>query len=220
MKSLLEIAKLVDSKRMRKMEFFHPENLTDSSSKFNRFYQGISEGKFKNDRDAASFLYNSSPSDDRYRKLKSRFRKRLLNTLFLVNLESSSPGDYDRAFYLCNKDWALVHILFASAAHQSAQQLANQILNLALKYRFSDVIVNCSRMLREYASQQGNQIAFDALDEQVLTYSQVLVAELEAESILQRVLLFHAPSIKQDNSFLEHLVQYCNKLVVLSEKFD
>lgn len=220
MKSLLEIAKLVESKRMRKMEFFYPGNLTDKSSKFNRFYQGISEGKFKNDRDAASYLYNSSPSDDRYRQLKSRFRKRLLNTLFLINPESSNSGDYDRAFYTCNKDWALVQILFANGALLSAEQLARQILNLALKFKFSDVIVNCSRVLREYASKQGNQTAFDALDEQVRTYSQILAAELESESILQRVLILRTSPGEAHPSFLADLIQYCNKIVALSEQFD
>lgn len=82
MKNLIEIAQIITKKKIRKIEIFDEHYLQNKSSKFNDFYEGLIQGKFKNDRDAAEHLYKSTPKDDKYRQLKSRFRKRLLNTLF------------------------------------------------------------------------------------------------------------------------------------------
>src|SRR5690606_33531119 len=103
-----------------------------------------------NDEDAATTLYNCSPTDDKYRQLKSRFRKRLLNTLFFLDINIPATSNYDRAYYSSNKDWTLVKILLSNNANSTAAALARHILTTALKFKFADVIVNCSRILRKY----------------------------------------------------------------------
>ena len=82
MKNLIEISKIVTKRKVKKIEIFDEYYLKYKSSKFNEFYEALAANKFKNDRDAATFLYNSTPTDPKYRQLKSRFKKRLLNTLF------------------------------------------------------------------------------------------------------------------------------------------
>jgi len=59
-------------------------------SKFNEFYDGLVSERFVDDEQAADFLYDTTPLDDKYRQLKSRFSKRLLNTLFF--LDSNDPS--------------------------------------------------------------------------------------------------------------------------------
>jgi len=144
MKNLIEISRIVTKKKVRKIEIFDDHSLKHKNSKFNEFYEALMANKFKNDRDAASFLYACSPTDDKYRQLKSRFRKRLLNTLFFLDVNLPSTSNYDRAYYSCNKDWTLVKILLSNKATHTAAALARQILTTALKFKFADVIVNCS----------------------------------------------------------------------------
>ncbi len=86
MKNLIEISKIVTKKKVKKIEIFDDHSLKHKNSKFNEFYEALMSNKFRNDRDAASFLYSCSPTDDKYRQLKSRFRKRLLNTLFFLDV--------------------------------------------------------------------------------------------------------------------------------------
>ena len=114
MKNLIEISKIVTKKKVRKIEIFDDHSLKHKNSKFNEFYEALMAGKFKNDRDAATFLYSCSPTDDKYRQLKSRFRKRLLNTLFFLDVNLPSTSNYDRAYYSVNKDWTLVKILLSN----------------------------------------------------------------------------------------------------------
>ncbi|MEL7021401.1 MAG: hypothetical protein AAGK47_07335 [Bacteroidota bacterium] len=178
MKNLIEISKIVTKKKVRKIEIFDDHSLKHKNSKFNDFYEALQANKFKNDRDAASFLYGCSPTDDKYRQLKSRFRKRLLNTLFFLDVNLPATSNYDRAYYSCNKDWTLVKILLSNNANHTAAGLARQILTTALKFKFADVIVNCSRILRRYASINDDEKAYEEYDQHIKQYQNVLDAEI------------------------------------------
>lgn len=220
MKNLIEISKIVTKKKVRKIEIFDDHSLKHKNSKFNEFYEALMAGKFKNDRDAASFLYGSSPTDDKYRQLKSRFRKRLLNTLFFLDINLPSTSNYDRAYYSVNKDWTLVKILLSNDAPHTAAALARQILNIALKFKFADVIVNCSRILRKYAADTGDEKNYEEYDQYSKQFQNVLDAEIRSEELYQRVIMnYHKPPSKNID-IREKIDTYCDALVGLSEIYD
>jgi hypothetical protein len=220
MKNLIEISRIVTKKKVRKIEIFDDHSLKHKNSKFNEFYEALMAGKFKNDRDAASFLYGCPPTDDKYRQLKSRFRKRLLNTLFFLDVNLPSTSNYDRAYYSCNKDWTLVKILLSNGADHTASTLARQILTTALKYKFADVIVNCSRILRKHCAEIENEKDFERYDQYIKQYSNVLDAEIRSEELYQRVIMnYYKPPSKNIN-LREKIDTYCDALVGLSEIYD
>lgn len=220
MKNLIEISRIVTKKKVRKIEVFDSSTLDSKSSKFGDFYEALTAGKFKNDRDAATLLYGCSPTDDKYRQLKSRFRKRLLNTLFFIDINEPGAAGYDRAYFSCNKDWTLVKILMSNNAHNSAGDLASQILTLALKFRFADIIVNCSRILRHYAAEAGNEKGFEEYNNLIGQYSTILDAEMHSEELLQRTMIRYAAPTADGGELAEQLSNYCNTLVELSEAHD
>lgn len=220
MKNLIEISKIVTKKKVRKIEIFDDHSLKHKNSKFNDFYEALLANKFKNDRDAAAFLYDCSPTDDKYRQLKSRFRKRLLNTLFFLDVNLPSTSNYDRAYYSCNKDWTLVKILLSNNANHTAASLARQILTTALKFKFADVIVNCCRILRKYAAEIGDEKNYEEYDQHIKQYENVLDAEIRSEELYQRVIMnYYKPPSKSSN-LRERIDTYCDALVGLSEIYD
>lgn len=176
-------------------------------------------GKFKNDRDAASFLYGCGPTDDKYRQLKSRFRKRLLNTLFFLDVNLPATSSYDRAYYSCNKDWTLVKILISNNADHTAASLARQILTTALKFKFADVIVNCSRILRRYAALENDK-NYEQYDQYSKQYQNVLDAEIRSEELYQRVYMNYKKPQIEIEELKERIDTYCDALVGLSEIYD
>lgn len=220
MKNLIEISRIVTKKKVRKIEIFDDHSLKHKNSKFNEFYEALLASKFKNDRDASSFLYGCSPTDDKYRQLKSRFRKRLLNTLFFLDVNLPATSNYDRAYYSCNKDWTLVKILLTNNARHTAASLARQILTIALKFKFADVIVNCSRILRKYASEEGEEKDYEQYDQHSKQFQNVLDAEIRSEELYQRVIMnYYKPQSKNFN-LSEKIDTYCEALVGLSEIYD
>ena len=220
MKNLIEISKIVTKKRVRKIEIFDDHSLRHKNSKFNDFYEALIAGKFKNDRDASRYLYDCAPTDDKYRQLKSRFRKRLLNTLFFLDVNLPATSTYDRAYYSCNKDWTLVKILLSNDAKLTANTLARQILTTSLKYKFADVIVNCCRILRQFAAERENEKAFEEYDKHIKTYYNVLEAEIRAEELFQRVIMSYYLPVGPTEELMEKMTEYCDALVGLSEVYD
>lgn len=220
MKNLIEISKIVTKKKVRKIEIFDHASLENKNSKFSEFYEALAADKFKNDRDAAKFLYDCSPSHDKYRQLKSRFRKRLLNTLFFIDVNLPSASNYDRAYFSCNKDWTLVKILISNGANKTAEDLAKSILTTALKFKFADVIVNCCRILRQYAAEDGREKDFEMYDQHIKQFSNVLDAEIRSEELFQRVMLRYRKPSTEIEGLSEQLVTYCDALVGLSEIYD
>ncbi len=220
MKNLIEISRIVTKKKVKKIEIFDEHSLKNKSSKFNEFYEALLAGKFRNDRDAAAYLYGSTPSDDKYRQIKSRFRKRLLNTLFFLDVNLPSTSTYNRAYFSCNKDWTLVRILNSNEAKHTAAALASQIRTTAHKYKFADVIVNTSRILRKYAAETGDEKNYEIYDADSKQYQNVLDAEIRSEEFYQRVIMnYHKPPSK--NADLEEKINiYCDALVSLSEMYD
>lgn len=220
MKHLIEISRIVTKRKVRKIEIFDDHSLRIKGSKFNEFYEALRSNKFKSDRDAATHLYDCSPTDPKYRQLKSRFRKRLLNTLFFLDVNMPSASNYDRAYYSCNKEWTLVKTLIWYEAPHTAAHLARQALTTALKFRFADIIVNCSRILRGYAAEQGDERSFEDYDNYIKEYTRVMDAEIRSEELYQRVIMnYHLP-LSKNQGLAARIDSYCEALVSLSEQYD
>ncbi|MBI1225147.1 MAG: hypothetical protein GC192_07890 [Bacteroidetes bacterium] len=220
MKNLLEVSKIISKKKIRKIEIFDGATIDNKTSKFTEFYEALMADRFKNDRDAASFLYKCSPTDDKYRQLKSRFRKRLMNTLFFIDQTQPSVTNYDRAHFSCHRDWTLVKILMANEAMSSAEELARQVLLVGLRFKFSDIILNCSRVLRQFTAEAGDEKMFQEYDAYIKEYTDIFLAEVRSEELHQRVLMAYAKPAEELEGILEELQGYCDSLVSLSEMYD
>ncbi|RMF01512.1 MAG: hypothetical protein D6772_04680, partial [Bacteroidetes bacterium] len=211
------IAKVVTKKRVKKIEIFDEHSLRNKNIKFNEFYEDITSGLYKNDRDAAQKLYGCTPKDAKYRQLKSRFRKRLLNTLFFLDVNKPSTSNYDQAHFTCHKEWTLVKILQHNGAHQAAITQAKSILTTAQKFQISEIVVNCARLLREYAAKADKAKDFEHYDKLLKEYSNRLESEIRAEELYQRVIIDYHRPLDADNDLMDRIATYGNTLLSLSE---
>lgn len=217
MKHLLEISNIVTWKKVKKIELFDESALKNKSSKFNEFFEALMDGKFRNDRDASALLYGCSPTDDKYRQLKSRFRKRLMNTLFFIDVNRPSASGYSQAYFSCNKDWTLIKILQIYGAKETAKDLARQVLTTSLKFRFADLIINCARILRETAAEENNEKDFLQYNDLLVEFQQIIEVELKSEEYYQKAFItFEKTKISKANNIKE-LDTYCNELIAMSE---
>ncbi|MBK7441301.1 MAG: hypothetical protein WAT43_07610 [Chitinophagales bacterium] len=239
MKNLIEISKVVTKKRISKIEIFDKSLLNRKESKFNEFYEGLVNDKFNTDEEAAMMLYNTSPLDDKYRQLKSRFSKRLLNTLFFLDSNDPSFSDYHRANYTCNKNWAQIRILLNSGARNAAIKIATKTLGVAEIYRFSDIILNCSRILMNNASLNGDDKEYEMYAALTNKALRDVDYEIRAEEMYQRLTINFAMSAssttelaqtadknleavnklcEQSNSYQLHYMKYQIRIMVAQIK--
>lgn len=218
MKNLLEISRIVTKKKVKKIEIFDDHSLKQKSSKFNEFYELLMSGALKNDQDAALKLYGSTPTDDKYRQLKSRFKKRILNTLFFLDINQSTSSNYDRAYYSCHKDWTLVKILIANKAEDTAAQLTKNIITTALKFEFSDIIVNAARILRLHSMKTENEKAYEEYDQLCKKHQTILSAEIESDELYERMLILSKKSEAKITNKISLMQSNCDRILELSAK--
>ena len=189
MKLLIELTRIANLKRVSKIEIFDAQSTKNKTSKFNAFYDALSSDKLRTDRDAAKMLYNTSPADDRYRQLKSRFRRRLLNTVFFLNVTSPIKPRYEQAYADCQRDWALVNILSLYDAEQSVPYLSRQLLSAASKYHFTSIMVQSVRLLMQIATSTQDIKEHERLQQLLEIYLPMEQAEIEAETLFQNICL-------------------------------
>lgn len=219
MKYLIEISKIVTKKKVRKIEIFDDHSLKQKNSKFNEFYELLMTGNLQNDQEAANQLYNNNPTDDKYRQLKSRFKKRLLNTLFFLDVNQSATSNYNRAYYSCHKDWTLIKILLSNKAQQTGIQMARSILATAIKFDFADIIVNAARILREHAMLEKNEKLYEEYNNICNEYQIILMAEIESEEFYQRVVMNSQKPATKIKILLPEIEVFCSKLKALSQTY-
>lgn len=220
MKTLIEISKIVTKKRISKIEIFDKSLLNKKESKFNEFYEGLIQEKFKTDEEAAKVLYDATPLDDKYRQLKSRFSKRLLNTLFFLDANDPSFSDYHSAYYTCNKNWSLIRILLGSGARNSAVKIASKTITVAQQYRFSDIILNCARILMSNASLVGDEKEYDEYAAMTKKSMRDLEYEISAEEMYQRLTIYFATSAGVNHELGAKADIYLKDVRELCEKSD
>ncbi|HRF75516.1 MAG TPA: hypothetical protein PLJ00_15590 [Chitinophagales bacterium] len=220
MKNLIEISKVVTKKRISKIEIFDKSLLNRKESKFNEFYEGLVNDKFNTDEEAAAVLYNTSPLDDKYRQLKSRFSKRLLNTLFFLDSNDPSFSDYHRANYSCNKNWAQIRILLNSGARNAAIKIAAKTLGVAVIYRFSDMILNCSRILMNNASLNGDEKEYEEYAALTNKALRDVEYEIKAEEMYQRLTINFALSAASTGELASTADKYLDAVNKLCEQSD
>ena len=220
MKNLIEISKIVTKKRVSKIEIFDKSLLNKKDSKFNEFYDGLVSEKFGTDDEAADFLYGTTPLDDKYRQLKSRFSKRLLNTLFFLDANDPSFSSYHRAHYTCNKNWALVRILLGNGARHSAIKMTRKILKVAQDYRFSDVIFHCARIMMSHTSMMGREREYEQYVEMAQRARESMEAEMRAEELYQRLTIKFANSVSVKMELAETAEAYVEEVQALCARHD
>lgn len=220
MKYLLEIAKILTRKKIAKIEILDETTLKNTDSLFAKFYKLLLTNHIRTDEEAVQHLYENesiSTGDPRYRQLKSRFRRRLMNTLFFVDINAPLAPDYAKARFNANKEWALVEIMIAYDARFPATYFARQILTTALKFRLIDLIIKCSRMLREQSVLEENTRDFEQYNHYIEQYTPILAGENQAEALMQRAMLqYYTMHFEPQN--LAQIKEILDQLIRLSEE--
>lgn len=114
-------------------------------------YKGVLGDDFSDDTEAAKKLYKAKPSDARYKKLKTRLKKRLIDALFFLDLNLIGTTPRQVAYYECNKEWAAVKILMSNKSRTTGLKLCNRILTKSATFEFTDLTMEVANLLRLYS---------------------------------------------------------------------
>ena len=165
MKALKQLVQLLDVYKLRSIEII---GLSERTSNVNTFYKKIADNSIHSDEEAAQLFFKKEPNYKAYQKLKSNLKKRLINSLFLVNIKQARYSERQKAYYQCHKDWAAVNILLGKNAWDIGIGICLKILKQAKKFEFTSLRLESLRIMRIYYGTRLGDI------ERVNKYSQEL----------------------------------------------
>ena len=155
----------------------------NASTLLNQLYNGIYDGKYNSDEDAATDLFDGDKNrNEYYRRIKRQLKERLYNTLFLIDTNEPSYSDLQKAYYSSYKNAAAVKILIGKQNRAGAIPLALKTLKVAKKFEFTDIVLALSKELRTHFGMLiGDKKKFDYYNKLVKKYREIHHAELQAE---------------------------------------
>jgi hypothetical protein len=162
----------------------HPLKGVGPKSKLRALWEGIAKGRFSTDEAAAKALYDGAFEGSKYRKLKSDLREKLIAAVLEIDGHQKNYSDYQKAYYECHRQWAVVRILTGQNANAAALSLASRLLRQAEKYDFTLLAMDISSYLRtQYGLRESNDRRFREMHEVFERYRQIYSAESHAEAL-------------------------------------
>ncbi len=203
MKELSRIVQLIDKNKPRKIEL-----LSDGAakSKYAQLYRLIKEGRITTDEEAAAHFYQDpkAVSQSAYRQLKSRFKERLMNTLFFLEKDNSEASDLHNATLYVHKEWAAINIIYAKGDFNLASKLAEDLLSYAIKYEVTETVIYIADRLRQgYGTQIANRIRYDELKKVQDKYMELWRLEILARETFHAIRMDYIKSSATQTDSIE-----------------
>lgn len=177
MNFLKSITQIITTRKLSKIEMLDKNLISNKDSILTKYYDGIINNQIVNDQDAVIYLYgdNDDASLKNYRQLKSRFKKRLLNTLFFIDVNSKDyETEVQKSYFDCLRSLQQINIIQKYGGNQS---LVHDIIQdnylIAKKYEFIDILKEYSYKLVTYYSLKGNVQKFTEYNELFVQYKSI-----------------------------------------------
>ena len=211
---LIEMAKVVNKNKVKNIQLLGASD--SNKSKLDELYDGLLNDEFSNDAAACKALYQTEKVNQNYRNLKSRLEKKMINTLFLIDANSSEYSDYQKAYFFCYKNFAASKILRGRGARMASIKLEEKTLTQAIKFGFSDLVVLLAKDLRTfYGTIIGDKKKFETYNYLLKEYE----FKREYENKVVEMYSDLASHFASSKSVKPELIKKANHLVYELEKF-
>jgi hypothetical protein len=156
----------------------------------------IKNGDIKSDEAAAKYFYPElAKQDQNYRKFKSQFKERLIDTVFFLDTYNKKASEYQNALVEAQKAWAATCILYNRHALAAATEIAEKLLKQCLFYEFTELVVQITDKLKNYyGTVIGDKIKFNYYRAVHFEYANYYMAELKAKDLYQSLRLNYVKS--------------------------
>jgi len=203
MEILKELIQIVTKNKIRRVDIL--DNIHHKKSKAFKLFEGIANGQFTTDEEAANYFFKDGPSNQQYRNLKSKLRKKLTDTIFFIDY---SPINNDNFSSLSNsilKKITALKILTSAGSRKAAIPMYKSLLKQAINTEMTEVSIEILKALRyHYGIHSYNEKLFHQYDLQLTQFLQLQEKELEAQRLYLQLAQLHIKqkSQKQDISRL------------------
>ncbi|WP_017731078.1 hypothetical protein [Nafulsella turpanensis] len=219
MEDLLKLIDITKKRGQRSIQLVNQNFRKKEISKDNLLYEGIINGKFDSDSQAAKIMFKSKPGNRNYRNAKGKLKQKLLNHLYFLDYDKSSYTLFEKCEYECLHSLHQCKILIREGANDVAIKLLPQLLKNAKQYECVDIVVEALTILRNEYARLGKATPFDETQEELSYYRSFKEAIDASETDFHQILVYINKSVSAQNRVLSKIPDTVAVLKERAEKF-
>jgi len=147
MQDLIELINIVTKQKVSQIEII-TEN-AHMSNKARILLEGVRDGTIKNDEDAMLLMYNKT-NKEAYKKVKSRLKEKLLNTLFFIDLKKYRKSEIPREHFKSYKKFSQLKMLADEGNYAISARMAKKLLVKTERHEIRDLTILLCKHLEEF----------------------------------------------------------------------
>jgi len=215
MEDILSLIKLLDDQKLK-----HIKTLNDPSALSNKtrqLYDGLRNGDFRTDHEASYSIYTKDEAHPAYLKLKHRFKERLINTLFFIDIQQYGNSAYQKTLNRSYKNWAASKILLDKGPRKTAISIQETILKNVLKYDIEELAIMIIKDLKmHYGLYEYNLNKFNRYKKLGFRLKHIINLKNEIEEYF--CFLGHLIESKKSIQFNDEIKNIEEKVTAISDK--
>lgn len=209
---------VISKNKVKQIDIVGEQN--GSNSNVQKLYDLIAKGTITNDSEAEEHFFEGNPYQSAYfNRLKRELKKRLLNTLFFIDVNQPNFTDIQKAYYQSHRQSSAVKILIGRGARMAAISLAEKTIKKSMRFDFTDITIDLARNLRmHYGNIEGNKKKFSLYRNIVKKYTDIYQAELLAEDYYCDIAINFTASSGKKPELLDTVREYYKELRAILKK--
>jgi hypothetical protein len=154
-----------------------------------RLYEGAISGSLKTDESAAAAIFKVSPQDAAYATAKSRLKRRLLNTIMLLNLGKAGFSKFSQAQFIAYRSQFIVQALLILGGRKVAVKVARHALPYCQSYHLTQVELEFLQLFRTEASLKSDVAGYETYSARISQLLRNLEAEVYSAELYGELVL-------------------------------
>ncbi|AHM61218.1 hypothetical protein D770_14820 [Flammeovirgaceae bacterium 311] len=219
MEDLLKLIEITKKRGQRSIQLVNLNFRKNEISKDNQLYDGIVNGQFLNDDEAAKAMFRSHPGNRNYRNAKAKLKQKLLNHLYFLDYDKSTYTLYNKCEYESRHMLHQCQILVKEGAHDIAANVLPTLIKHAKQFECIDILIEALSLQRNDYARQGKVTPYQEVTEELAYYQGFKQAIEEAEAAYQGILVYVNKSVSAQNRVMSDIPETVVKLQKYAQKY-
>ncbi len=217
MEEIRDLIKIVNDHTKRNLPLIDLKVQQSSTNKELNLFLGIKSGDFRTDSEASKGIYGSDDVDFKFRMLKSRLNRKLLNHLFFVEFTSVKRHRTDILYQECLDFLHFSRMLLKIGEDKISTRLLNRTIDLARASEFTDIMLACQKELRTVYANTYRPKLFQSLKDDITSLAKLDMLEEDANNLYYQIELMLNSNINNRKKSYRPIQNALKKLEKLAQ---
>lgn len=218
MEDILTLIKISKGKGQRSIQLVNQNFRKKEISKDNLLYEGVLQGRYTTDHEAASDMFRTNPGNRNYRNAKGKLKQKLLNHLYFLDYEKSCYSAYDKINYECLHTLHQCKILINEGAGETAVKLLPQLIKVSTNFEFVDIAVEALTLLRNEYAKDGKTTPYEETQKKLSRQRALQAVVFDCEKIYYDILAQVNKSVSAQQRIMKSIPHQEAKIKAASKK--